>query len=96
MRKERRAEHSNPCPRPAGDAVLEAAQDAVAPPGCQGPCLNHVQLAIDPNPQIALCRAALQPLVPPTLRSARVAPCQAWSASLALAKPHLVGDCPAL
>ena len=67
-------------------------------PGCGSPpgCLNPVQLAIDQNPQIPLCRAALQPLIPLTVRTARVAPCQAWNPSLALAKPHIAGDCPAL
>ena len=96
MLKERRAEHSNPFPRPASHAVLEAPQDALAAPGFQGLQLTHVQLVIDQNPQIPLCTAALQPLNPQTVRTDRAAPCQVWNLALALAEAPMVGDCPAL
>lgn len=44
--------------------MLDAPQDRVGPFDCQGMLLAHVQLAINSDPQISLCGAALQPLIP--------------------------------
>lgn len=47
----------NHLPRPSGDAEADAPQYVVGPFGYQDTLLTHIQLAIDLNPQIVLCRA---------------------------------------
>ena len=91
-----RIEEDNLFPRPTSKAVLDAPQDIVGPPGCQGTLLAHTQLTINYNPQIPLCRAALQRLIAQSVRTARVAPSQVQDPALALVKLDAVGDHPAL
>jgi len=93
---QRRVERDNHFPRPTSDAVLDASQDTVGPPGCQGTLLAHIQLAVNHNPQIPLCGAAFQRLITQSVRIARVAPSQVQDPAFALVKLRVVGDCPAL
>lgn len=44
----------NHLPQPAGNAEPDAPQYVVGPFGYQDTLLTHIQLAIDPNPQISL------------------------------------------
>jgi len=57
-----RAKGQNPLPRPAGHAALDAAQDTVGFPGCQGTLPAHGELLIHQYPQVLLLRA-VQPMV---------------------------------
>ncbi|KAK4806181.1 hypothetical protein QYF61_001104 [Mycteria americana] len=86
-------EWDNHLPRPASYAVLDAPQDTVGPFGCQGTRLTHIQLAINPNPQVSFRGAALQPLVPQFVCIPRITPSQVQNLALALVKFHTVGDC---
>ncbi|XP_050565909.1 uncharacterized protein LOC126913259 [Cygnus atratus] len=94
--QQRRVEQDHHFPRPTNNAVLDASQDTVGPPGCQGTLLAHIQLAVNHNPQIPLCRAALQRLVAQSVCIARVAPSQVQDPALAFVKLHVVGDRPVL
>ncbi|NWX66462.1 BRM1L protein, partial [Promerops cafer] len=55
-----RAGQSSPLP---GNAVPDAPQDRVGPPGCRA-LLAQIQLSVNQNPQVPFCGAALQPLIP--------------------------------
>ncbi|KAK4826501.1 hypothetical protein QYF61_009574 [Mycteria americana] len=84
-------------PQPAGHASFAAAQDTVGFLGRKHTLLAHVQLFIHQYPQVLLCRAALNPLIPqplsiPSSRSpiliAGVAPAQVQDPALGLFEPH--------
>ena len=70
---QRRVEQDDHFPLLASNAVLDAPQDTVGPPGCQASLLAHNQLGINQNPQIPLCKAAhhnfipqmIPPMIPP-------------------------------
>jgi len=80
-------------PRPTGSAVLGAAQGTAGALGCQGTLLTRTQLAINPNPQISFCKAAL---VPQFVHITRItSSSQVENPALALVKFHMAGDCPA-
>jgi len=49
----------NPLPRPAGHAVLDAAQDMVGFLGCKLTLPAHVELLIHQYPQVLLLGAAI-------------------------------------
>ena len=83
-------------PSTSCNAVLDASQEIVGPFGFQGALLARVPLAVDQNPQVPLCRAALQPLIPQSVCTPRVAVTQVQNLALALVKLHRVSDCPAL
>lgn len=57
--------------------IFDTPQDVVFPPGCQGSHLTHTEPAANLQPQIPVCKAALQPLLshfplPPGLTSSQV------------------------
>ena len=64
--------------------MLDAPQDMVGRPSCQGTLLAHIQLAVNHKPQIPLCGAALKRLVAQSVRIARVAPSQVQDPALLL------------
>ncbi|NXX18361.1 TNPO1 protein, partial [Podargus strigoides] len=65
-------EGDNRLPRQASYAVLDVRQDMISPFGCQGTLLTHIQLAINPNPQISFRGAIFQPLVPQFVHRSRI------------------------
>ena len=85
-------------PLPGCDAVPDAPQDRVGPPGSRA-LPAHVQLVIDQDPQVPFHGTALQPLIPQSVCTSRVAPSaslQVQDPALSLVEHHTVGDCPAL
>jgi len=88
------AEWDNHLTQLAGYAVLDAPQDTVGLFDSQGTLLTLIQLAINLYPQISFRGAALQPLVPQFVHITRITASHVDNP--ALAKFHMVGDCPAL
>lgn len=78
-----RAEWDKSLPHP------DASQDTGGWPAWQ---LTHIQFAINSNPQISFCRAALQPLV---LQSVCIISFQLEKPALLFIKFHTPGDYPA-
>lgn len=76
---------------PVSYAGLNAPQ--VGPFGHQGTLLTHIELPINPKPQIPFCKAALQPLVPQSTHTSRIIPSQVQNLAFVLVKHHMVGDC---
>ena len=66
-------EGQNPLPQSAGHATFDAAQDMVGLLGCEHTWPAHVQVFIHQYPQVLLCRAALNPFIPPFVLIAGVA-----------------------
>ena len=56
--------HSTEQSRTTPGLVPAAPQATAGPLGCQDTLLAHIQLVINLNPQIPLCKAAHQPLSP--------------------------------
>lgn len=79
----------NPLPFPAGSAVADAPRTGLA---LLGPMFS---LPSTRSPR-SLSIAALQPLLPQSVHTARAAPSQEQNPGLALVEFHMVGDCPSL
>lgn len=71
----------NYLPLLVGDAVPDA------------PCHSHVQLAINPKPQISFCGAAFQPFVPFFIHISKITLSQVKNAVLSV-KFHRAGNYP--
>ncbi|KAJ7426012.1 hypothetical protein WISP_19978 [Willisornis vidua] len=59
---QRRVQGKDHCPGPAGHTILDPGQDPIGLLGHLGTMLAHVELPVNPNPQVLLPLAALQPL----------------------------------
>jgi len=59
-----RVEGEDNLPQPAGHALLNAPQDILGLPGHKGTLLSHGQPVVQQNPQVLLCRASLQKVIP--------------------------------
>lgn len=75
--------------------MLEAPQDRVGLPGCLGPLLTHVQLAVNQDSQIPFNGIARQLQISQSAYIVRVGPSQVQNLVLAVAKLRVVADCPA-
>ncbi|KAK4815730.1 hypothetical protein QYF61_006768 [Mycteria americana] len=51
-------------PSPAGHAIFDTTQDAIGFVGHLGTLPAHIQAAVNQHPQVLLCQAAFQPLLP--------------------------------
>ncbi|KAK4833105.1 LOW QUALITY PROTEIN: hypothetical protein QYF61_027771 [Mycteria americana] len=89
-----RVEGQNHLPQPAGHAALDAAQDMVGLLGCKRTLLAHVQLFIHQCPQVLLCRAALNHIIPQPVLKLMIALTQ--DPALGLVEPHEVHTGPLL
>ncbi|KAK4831400.1 hypothetical protein QYF61_017531 [Mycteria americana] len=85
-----RAEEENHLPQPAGHASCYAAQDMVGLLGYEHTLLAHVQLFIHQYPQVLLCRAALDHIIPQPVLILGVALTQVQDLALGLVEAHEV------
>lgn len=64
--------------------MLNASHDMVDTSDRQGPVLIHIEFAINQNPQILFCRAALQPSVPQSIHISQITPLQVLNLAFVL------------
>lgn len=89
-----KAEWANALPCPAGDAVPDAPSRGLALLAA-----GHYWLMFNfPSTRTprSLSAAAVQPLIPQSIHTTRIAPFQVQNLALALVKLHTLGDCPSL
>ena len=85
-----RAEGDNHLPPPAAHSSLDAAQDAVGLLGCMCSLLAHVEHFMQQNPQVLLCRAALNEFFSQPIPMSGISPAQVQHLALGLVDPPYV------
>jgi len=75
-------------PLPAGHYSFDAAQDTVGLLGCKSTQLVHVPLFIHQNPQVLLCRAALNEFFSQSVYVSGNTSTLVQDVALGLVKPH--------
>ena len=83
-----RAEGDNPLPPPAGHSSVHAVQDSVHLLSCKCTLLAHVELFVHQNPQVLLCRAALNVFSTQSVHISGIAPAQVQQLAVRLIEPH--------
>ncbi|KAK4818900.1 hypothetical protein QYF61_021585 [Mycteria americana] len=78
------------CPSPAGHAIFDTSQDAIAFRGHLGTLLAHIQPAVNQHPQVLLCLAAFQLLFPKPVALHGVAVAQVQDLAFSLVEPHTI------
>jgi len=73
---------------PAGHPSFEAGQHTVDLTGCKQVVLVHVHTFIHQNPQVLLCRAALNEFFSQTVLISRIASTQVQHFAFGFVKPH--------
>lgn len=84
-----RAEKNSLLPAHSRPSV-DAAQDAIAHPGCKWTLLAHVQLYVHQEPQVLLCRTALKEFFCQSVHISRIALTRVQHLALSRVEPHLV------
>ncbi|KAK4813314.1 hypothetical protein QYF61_023989 [Mycteria americana] len=74
------------CPSPAGHTISDTSQDAIGFLGHLGTLLAHIQATVNQHPQVLLCQAAFQPLLPKPVALHGVAVAQVPLQSLPILK----------
>ncbi|KAK4821782.1 hypothetical protein QYF61_002198 [Mycteria americana] len=85
-----RVQGHNHFPSPAGHAIFDTGQDAIGLLGRLGTLLAHIQAAVNQHPQVLLCQAAFQPLLPKPVALHGVAVAQVQDLALGLVEPHTI------